>query len=691
MFFNKKKHKNDAVTLPYTKNDLDILFYKSAYPDLSLLNNQQIINHWLKFGQNENRIGKIREEHHDFDAEFYSNFYADIKENNFQTLESCYIHFVKHGEKEGRSINLNQELIKNGIPSHIIPHDFDYKFCVNENKTNGINFNYGELLKLIIEDNHYPYKLYISKSKNSEFYCNIGRYFLENNKKEKARKMLLLSLHFYKNPKSMEYLANICTDKNETNEAIQLYSECLKTNKASKWVYYNLAKAYISINEIDKALNIIFEGGKAHPDFTGYNEIVEMIVSKIWSKLEQESKFFASINDRPSMLDTVLELGNKIYEIYYKFYTRYSEQKIRVYNNPDKILIVGDYHVPQCIRYRIDQKIEQLKNADIHVKSISWTDLAKNEDLLAKFDTIIFYRVPAIPTVTKYIAQANALGKLTFYEIDDLLFEQEYPHDISTYGGYVNINTYIELLRGMPLFRLAATFCLYGISSTKPLCDKLEKLVVRNKCYLHRNGLDEKNIIVNAGLKNKNTIDIFYGSGTQAHNSDFTEIALPAVEKLLSENKNIRLTIMGYLSLPSDFINKYDSQIIQIEHTKDLELYQQLLSSADINLAVLISDTITDCKSELKWFEAAAVGIPSVVSDTKNYIDVINHGVDGYIAKDSHEYYKYLNLLVKDKALRLRIAQSAQQRVLESYSVNSLSDNIRNIIEHATSSEQMEL
>ena len=691
MFFNKKKNKADAITLPNIKNEFDISFYKSAYPDLALLNNQQIISHWLKFGKNEKRIGKVKEEHEHFDAEFYKDFYADIKDGNFPTPESCYVHFLTHGEKEGRTINFSQELTKNNLPTHLIPQDFNYEDSVNENKKNGIDFNYSELLNLLVGESCYPYKLYGDKNKNSDFYCNIGRFFLENNKKEKSRKLFLLSLHFCKNPKSMEYLANICTDKHETNEAIRLYSECLKTSSASKWVYFNLAKSYFSINENDNAVNALIEGSKIYPDFTGYSEILEMIINRIWSKSEQESKFFASINDRTSLIDSVSALGNEIYEIYYKYFTRFSEQKIYVYNNPDKILIVGDYHVPQCIRYRIEQKIEQLKYANIHVESVSWTDLSKNEDLLAKFDTIIFYRVPAIPSVTKYMALANALGKLTFYEIDDLLFEPEYPHDISTYGGYVNMNTYIELLRGMPLFRLAATFCLYGISSTKPLCDKLEKLVIRNKCYLHRNGLDENNLVINAALKNKSTVDIFYGSGTQAHNSDFTEIALPAFDKLLSEHKNVRLTIMGYLSLPADFIKKYSNQIVQIEHTKDLILYQQLLSSADINVAVLLSDTITDCKSELKWFEAAAVGIPSVVSDTKNYIDVINHGVDGYIAKDSHEYYKYLNLLVKDKALRLKIAQSAQKRVLESYSVSSFSDNIRNIIEHATSSEQMEL
>ena len=34
----------------------------------------------------------------------------------------------------------------------------------------------------------------------------------------------------------------------------------------------------------------------------------------------------------------------------------------------------------------------------------------------------------------------------------------------------------------------------------------------------------------------------------------------------------------------------------------------------------------------LKWFEAACFKIPSVVSNTQNYLDVIEDGVDAMIA-----------------------------------------------------------
>ena len=54
------------------------------------------------------------------------------------------------------------------------------------------------------------------------------------------------------------------------------------------------------------------------------------------------------------------------------------------------------------------------------------------------------------------MAQARTLGKLVFYEIDDLLFDPMYPPPLHTYGGYVGMEQYRDLTRGMALFRAAA-------------------------------------------------------------------------------------------------------------------------------------------------------------------------------------------------------------------------------------------
>ena len=56
-----------------------------------------------------------------------------------------------------------------------------------------------------------------------------------------------------------------------------------------------------------------------------------------------------------------------------------------------------------------------------------------------------------------------------------------------------------------------------------------------------------------------------------------------------------------------------------------------------MNLVPLQDNTFTNCKSELKWFEAAIVGGLTVASPTFTYRGVIEPGVNGWLAA-SHEW-----------------------------------------------------
>jgi glycosyltransferase involved in cell wall biosynthesis len=180
--------------------------------------------------------------------------------------------------------------------------------------------------------------------------------------------------------------------------------------------------------------------------------------------------------------------------------------------------------------------------------------------------------------------------------------------------------------------------------------------------------------------KEKEYINIFYGSGTLAHNSDFIDLTLGAVETILKENENVKLTIAGHLTLPESFRKEFEEQIILLKKTSTIDHYWSYLSGADINLAVLHNDVINNCKSELKWFEAACFKIPSVVSNTQNYMDIIDNGEDAIIASTTEEWYEALDRLVKDKELRDKIGEAAYRKVRKNYSLEALSKNIDRII-----------
>ena len=338
----------------------------------------------------------------------------------------------------------------------------------------------------------------------------------------------------------------------------------------------------------------------------------------------------------------------------------------------------------------MNKKIEQLEYAGITVEYFPWRDVKLAKSQLHFYHVVIFYRVPALPDLIETIEYAKAINKVVFYEIDDLIFnEQEYPDPIESYGGQVSEEQYQGLLRGTTLFHEAMALCDYGIASTPALAPEIEAVVAKKTCFVHRNALDSLNselAQLNIAKIERDYVSIFYGSGTKAHNADFEELVAPAIAKILAQYPQVRMTLMGYLTLPEVLV-PYQERIDRVDLIKDVKIYWEFLRQADINIAVLLPTPVNNCKSELKWFEAGCLGVPSVVSNTQTYVEILNDGIDSLIASTPEEWYIQLKLLVTNVALRQQIAKAAYERIWQEYSIPAMADNIKSIIMTAINQE----
>jgi glycosyltransferase involved in cell wall biosynthesis len=154
-------------------------------------------------------------------------------------------------------------------------------------------------------------------------------------------------------------------------------------------------------------------------------------------------------------------------------------------------------------------------------------------------------------------------------------------------------------------------------------------------------------------------VTLFYGTGTRAHNSDFDELVAPALLQTLANRPQVRLVVVGHLTLAPEF-DPYLSRIIKIDFVEPVEAYWHLLASADINIAVLNPSLMADCKSEIKWLEAAAFSIPSVVSPTAAYRQALTDGHDVLFAKTPQDWSTAFERLIDDPELRGRLGQAAK-------------------------------
>ena len=105
---------------------------------------------------------------------------------------------------------------------------------------------------------------------------------------------------------------------------------------------------------------------------------------------------------------------------------------------------------------------------------------------------------------------------------------------------------------------------------------------------------------------------------------------------------------------------------------------QQLIARVDVNIVPLVQNTFTNCKSELKFFEAAAVNTVTVATPTYTYEKAIKDGETGFLCRPGQWYDRIVALYQNPEESR-RVAESARAYCLETY----CGETFKGEIEHA--------
>lgn len=356
-----------------------------------------------------------------------------------------------------------------------------------------------------------------------------------------------------------------------------------------------------------------------------------------------------------------------------------------------RVVILAETSLEQCRHYRVQQKAEMLEALGRPFEIYTLAEVNAFVTALPGCAAAIIYRAPATPKIIRALEAARRLSVKTFYDIDDLIFDSRYfPEPLATYGGEITRAEHEGLQSDVPLVRCAMAMCEEGISSTESLATHMREVVRSGVVHVLPNGIDS----LNAGfldapprrVRRDDEVLIFYGSGTRAHNSDFVDLAAPALQAILRDHRGVRLILAGHVQTEGLF-DDVAEQVTRVVWTSDLEAYWSLLSEVDINLAVLARTPSTDAKSEIKWLEAAALGIPSVVSDTATYREVLHSGDDSLLVATPQDWLASLRQLVEDASLRERIGGAAREAARSRYTLDRLSRRLDDILPAVSSAK----
>lgn len=181
--------------------------------------------------------------------------------------------------------------------------------------------------------------------------------------------------------------------------------------------------------------------------------------------------------------------------------------------------------------------------------------------------------------------------------------------------------------------------------------------------------------------REKDEIRLFWQGGC-SHFIDWLHLT-NVLPRVMAKYPQVMIVIMGQLydgtlkDVPKD----------RIEHHKwvHFEAYPLKVATLDPDIALIPLDDnhFNACKSNIKWVEMAAMGVPAVVSAVSPYKEAYDGKNMVMVDNDDESWFQGICTLIDDAVLRASIGGAAQKTVYEHYDINKEYSQWRDAYERA--------
>lgn len=296
-------------------------------------------------------------------------------------------------------------------------------------------------------------------------------------------------------------------------------------------------------------------------------------------------------------------------------------------------------------RYRVHNMVEALNAASSRISALWFSEVDEPHFLriVDSIDVLVVCRAQFTLTLARLIEATRRAGKPVMFDTDDLVFHTDFiplvmdslDQDTGPEGPWNYWFAYIG--------RIAATFalCDRAVTTNAFLAARLREASGRPAAVVP-NFLNEDQIRVSdrvfrakaaSGYARDDRLHIGYFSGSPSHNRDFAVVA-PVLAELLESDPSLVVRLVGHRPSHGELARFGDR--IETHAFRDYVNLQRLIGGTEINIAPLQDNVFTNCKSELKFFEAAAVGTLTVASSTFTFRAAMTDGIDGFVAGEMH-------------------------------------------------------
>ena len=306
---------------------------------------------------------------------------------------------------------------------------------------------------------------------------------------------------------------------------------------------------------------------------------------------------------------------------------------------------------------------------------------------LTDSDAVILWRTTWSAEIRTIFRRAWQSGARVIFDVDDLMVDPDMA-TLDTIDGIRTQGLTEDAVRGMySLVRRCAETADACICTTSELATPLRRM--GKITHVVPNGFDDETYVRSrlavrrqASGVSDGLCRIGYASGSRTHQRDFATMAEPVAE-VMRAHAHTRLVLFRN-AFDLDEFPMFDDLRDQIEW-RDIVPLADLpseLARLDVNLAPLeAGNPFCEAKSDLKYFEAALVDVPTVASPTGPFRRAIDHGVTGFLADSEDECRSALEKLVVDADLRRTVGRAAHDAVVFSHGPERRAQRIKAVLD----------
>ncbi len=364
---------------------------------------------------------------------------------------------------------------------------------------------------------------------------------------------------------------------------------------------------------------------------------------------------------------------------------------------PLSVYLLSGCRAGTTFEYRVLQKEEQLAASGARCTVRDFVpDFRRLLDELIEHDLLYLYRVAYGPVLDGLIEAAHSRGIPVVFDVDDLVFEPAIVERIDPVRA-MGHDEAVLYYAGVWRYRRAILASDAVTTSTAYLADRVRAL--GKAAFVHRNGLSgwmiaEAERLLAEPRAEDGRVVIGYGSGTATHRRDFAEAA-EALAAVMAAHPEVELQIVGDLHrgapAPLPEVLRPFAERIRSLPAVPWSRWLAVQRRFDINIAPLeLGNPYCEAKSEIKYTEAAVVGVPTVASRTAAFEFAIRDGETGFLAEDVAAWRDKLEALVADAGLRRRMGAAARADVLARYSPQALAPTLLQTLERIRDGKRRE-